>query len=290
MTAYDTLHISGLPLGITDENLRQVFGQYVPVLASKLGQAGPGESTVAALLGVAKDASQWLLSNLHGKVPTGLQGPVAIQMYQDQNFLQNLQASQVNAQASQQAAQQAQAQAAYAQQQQPQQQQAYMQQAQGQGMSQAGAQQQAYGQVQAYSSGGAPPSQHQQQEEKTNLYVKGLPGTMNDDMLKQIFSQYGNVKSTRVLPQTAGKPDATGFVRFMTQQEAQNVIDTCNGTILQGLDKPLIIRYAGEKAPREEKQGGNSAIQGQEEGDWVCEQCQNHNFRRRSTCNRCGAA
>lgn len=113
---------------------------------------------------------------------------------------------------------------------------------------------------------------------RDNLRIQGLPQGCTDDYFRQIFAQYANVVSCKVIPQTPGREDCVGFMKFGSNEEAKYILDTLNGNIPQGLQKPLSIKYASDQA-----------MGGSEEGDWQCPLCSNINFRRRENCNRCGA-
>eukprot|EP00439_Symbiodinium_sp_Y106_P041230 s3265_g5.t1 len=76
---YDTVHIGGLPPGTSDAVIRQIFGQYAPIYTTNVLESAPGQA-VEALVGVAKEASAWLVQNLNGNIPQGMSTPVTIQM------------------------------------------------------------------------------------------------------------------------------------------------------------------------------------------------------------------
>lgn len=115
---------------------------------------------------------------------------------------------------------------------------------------------------------------------RDNLRIQGLPDACTDDYFKQIFAQYANVVACKVVPQAPGRDDCFGFMKFGSNEEAKYILDTLNGNIPQGLQKPLSIKYASDRA-------GLGGSDGTEEGDWQCELCSNMNFRRRDYCNIC---
>jgi RNA recognition motif-containing protein len=98
--------------------------------------------------------------------------------------------------------------------------------------------------------GGAASSNPGKAIQEDNLYVKGLPPTITEDFLKQIFAQYCNVDSVKVLPMTPGMTEAVGFVRCRSKDEARWVKENFHlSQPLNGLEKPVVIRFAGERAP-----------------------------------------
>ena len=80
---------------------------------------------------------------------------------------------------------------------------------------------------------------------------------------------------------SAGQGEARGFIQFASAEEAKYILDTLNGNIPLGWQRPLSIKYVGDK-------GGLGAADGPEQGDWTCPLCNNVNFRRREVCNMCG--
>mmetsp|Transcript_43688 Transcript_43688/g.100835 ORF Transcript_43688/g.100835 Transcript_43688/m.100835 type:complete len:668 (+) Transcript_43688:141-2144(+) len=103
------------------------------------------------------------------------------------------------------------------------------------------------------SSGPEVPLQTCEVEESDNLYVKGLPGDFDDDKLAQVFSQYGSVTQTKVLPPKP-LPDksilkVSGFVRMSSVEEAKQIITTLNGQIPNGLNARVTIGFAGDGVP-----------------------------------------
>jgi len=80
-----------------------------------------------------------------------------------------------------------------------------------------------------------------------NLYIKGLPNTSDEAFVKQLFDQYGTVRTCKVLKKGEGDP-RHALVRFGSVEEATNIISTLNGGMLEGFTTPLEIGYAIEKS------------------------------------------
>merc|ERR1719160_1344778 len=85
-------------------------------------------------------------------------------------------------------------------------------------------------------------------DDAANLYIKRLPGHTTEQMLWDIFGQYGSITSVKLLPITGGKPDAAAFVRFGTVDEANWLINNLNGNIPQGMQTPVDISVAVAKS------------------------------------------
>jgi len=84
------------------------------------------------------------------------------------------------------------------------------------------------------------------------LYVGGLPYTVTEGQLEEIFSQHGSVQSARVISDKfTGNSRGFGFVEMATSEEAQRAIEALNGTQLEG--RTLVV---SEARPQERRQGG----------------------------------
>ncbi len=67
------------------------------------------------------------------------------------------------------------------------------------------------------------------------LYVGGLPYSMTDDRLKEVFSQAGDVESANVIiDRMTGKSRGFGFVTMTNDGDAGKAIDMFSGKDLDG--------------------------------------------------------
>ncbi|CCO33805.1 31 kDa ribonucleoprotein, chloroplastic AltName: Full=CP-RBP31 [Rhizoctonia solani AG-1 IB] len=67
------------------------------------------------------------------------------------------------------------------------------------------------------------------------IYVGNLSWNTNDDTLRNVFSQYGNVLDSIVMrDRETGRSRGFGFVTYATQEEASGAINTANGIDLDG--------------------------------------------------------
>ncbi len=88
----------------------------------------------------------------------------------------------------------------------------------------------------------------------TNIYISGLPKSVNKKLLEDMFSQYGSVVSTKViLNRHTGDPLGTALVRMETNLQAQASIKGLNGYKMDG-STGLSCRFANEK----KRKGGHS--------------------------------
>jgi len=87
------------------------------------------------------------------------------------------------------------------------------------------------------------------------LYVGGLPYSVTEGRLQEIFSAHGTVESARVITDKfTGQSRGFGFVEMASGSEAQKAIEALNGTQLDG--RSLVVN---EARPRENRGGGGGA-------------------------------
>ena len=84
------------------------------------------------------------------------------------------------------------------------------------------------------------------------LYVGGLPYSVTDGRLQEIFSAHGAVESAKVISDKfTGQSRGFGFVEMSSGSEAQKAIESLNGTQLDGRTltvneaKPMVKRDSG---------------------------------------------
>ena len=82
-----------------------------------------------------------------------------------------------------------------------------------------------------------------------NIYVGNLSWNTDDAQVNDLFSQYGQVDSARVLTdRETGRSRGFGFVEMANDDEARAAIDALNGYELDG--RQLRVN---EARPREER-------------------------------------
>ena len=87
------------------------------------------------------------------------------------------------------------------------------------------------------------------------LYVGGLPFSVTEGQLQEIFTAHGNVESARVISDKfTGQSRGFGFVEMSSGSEAQKAIEALNGTQLGG--RTLTVNEAKPMAPRGGGGGG----------------------------------
>ncbi|XP_076936374.1 polyadenylate-binding protein 2-like [Bidens hawaiensis] len=81
-----------------------------------------------------------------------------------------------------------------------------------------------------------------------NLYVKNLDDTIDDDKLKELFSEYGTITSCKVMRDPSGISRGSGFVAFSSSEEASRALSETNGKMI--VSKPLYVALAQRKEER----------------------------------------
>ncbi|KAM6957476.1 ELAV-like protein 3 isoform 3-T3 [Aplochiton taeniatus] len=85
-----------------------------------------------------------------------------------------------------------------------------------------------------------------------NLYVSGLPKTMSQKDMEQLFSQYGRIITSRILVDqvTAGISRGVGFIRFDKRNEAEEAIKGLNGQKPLGAAEPITVKFANNPSQK----------------------------------------
>lgn len=86
------------------------------------------------------------------------------------------------------------------------------------------------------------------------IYVGNLSYNVGDQELGEVFAQYGNVESARiVIDRESGRSKGFAFVEMSTDEEAKEAIEKLNGTDLAG--RNMNVSEAKPMAPRENRGG-----------------------------------
>ncbi|CAK9174162.1 unnamed protein product [Ilex paraguariensis] len=81
-----------------------------------------------------------------------------------------------------------------------------------------------------------------------NLYMKNLDDSINDEKLKDLFSEFGNITSCKVMVGLHGVSKGAGFVAFSSPEEATRAMNEMNGKMIG--HKPLYVAVAQRKEER----------------------------------------
>nr|XP_057923964.1 ELAV-like protein 2 isoform X5 [Doryrhamphus excisus]XP_057923965.1 ELAV-like protein 2 isoform X5 [Doryrhamphus excisus] len=84
-----------------------------------------------------------------------------------------------------------------------------------------------------------------------NLYVSGLPKTMTQKELEQLFTQYGRIITSRILvDQVTGLSRGVGFIRFDRRVEAEEAIKGLNCQKPPGATEPITVKFANNPSQK----------------------------------------
>lgn len=81
-----------------------------------------------------------------------------------------------------------------------------------------------------------------------NLYVKNCDDTFTDEKLREIFTEFGNITSAKIMTDEHDRSRGFGFVCFSTPEEATRAVTEMNGRIIGS--KPLYVALAQRKEDR----------------------------------------
>ena len=68
-----------------------------------------------------------------------------------------------------------------------------------------------------------------------NIYVGNLPYSLSEGSLKEMFEEYGEVSSAKIIfDRMTGRPKGFGFVEMPNDSEGENAISALNGKEIDG--------------------------------------------------------
>lgn len=82
---------------------------------------------------------------------------------------------------------------------------------------------------------------------KRDIFIAGLPSTVDDAKLRELFSPYGDVTWVRALPRD-GKMN--GLIEFATHEQAAWVVENMKGTVPAGLTEPIFVKFKDDPHER----------------------------------------
>ncbi|MFG0326324.1 MAG: RNA recognition motif domain-containing protein [Phycisphaerales bacterium JB037] len=93
------------------------------------------------------------------------------------------------------------------------------------------------------------------------LYVGNLPFSVNDDELREMFAEHGEVASAAVImDRETGRSRGFGFVEMADEAEADRAIEAMNGFDING--RPLTVNEARARQDRGGFGGGGGGGRG----------------------------
>ena len=94
--------------------------------------------------------------------------------------------------------------------------------------------------------------------EGRNVFVKCLPDSVDDEKLREMFSEFGTITSARVMKHANGITKNFGFVCFASKDDSQKAIQKMSGKHVEG--KPLYVAMALRMEEREKAMMGLRGI------------------------------
>ncbi|KAM5321223.1 polyadenylate-binding protein 4 isoform 9-T10 [Glossophaga mutica] len=86
-------------------------------------------------------------------------------------------------------------------------------------------------------------------KEFTNVYIKNFGEDMDDESLKELFSQFGKTLSVKVMRDPNGKSKGFGFVSYEKHEDANKAVEEMNGKEISG--KVIFVGRAQKKVERQ---------------------------------------
>ena len=94
-----------------------------------------------------------------------------------------------------------------------------------------------------------------------NIFVGNLSKDVNDDDLQNLFSEYGNVRTVKIIRDLfSGESKGFGFIEMPGQAEAQKAMAELNTVELKG--KKIVVNEARPKTDRRGGGGGRGGNRG----------------------------
>lgn len=81
--------------------------------------------------------------------------------------------------------------------------------------------------------------------DKNKLFVGSLPWAINNDSLRELFAQYGEITEAVVITdRESGRSKGFGFVTFMNEEDAQKALEM-DGKEVEG--RTIVVNVAKPK-------------------------------------------
>jgi ELAV like protein 2/3/4 len=77
-----------------------------------------------------------------------------------------------------------------------------------------------------------------------NLYISGIPKNWSINELNLYFSSCGKIITSRILVNSNNQSKGIGFVRYDTKNEADSAINKLNGSMPDGYNEKIIVKFA----------------------------------------------
>ena len=79
-----------------------------------------------------------------------------------------------------------------------------------------------------------------------NIFVGSLPFSLEESELKELFEEYGEVTSVKIITDKfSGRSKGFGFIEMPDDESAQKAIDGLNSTEVKG--RPIVVNKSEER-------------------------------------------
>ena len=86
---------------------------------------------------------------------------------------------------------------------------------------------------------------------RTTLYVSNLPYEINDTELTNMFANYGEVKSAKIIVhRPSGRSRGFGFVEMSEESQATKALETMNGSDVGGRTIKVAVAHKSHPEPK----------------------------------------
>lgn len=91
-----------------------------------------------------------------------------------------------------------------------------------------------------------------------NLFVGSLPFRLTEAELREIFEEYGEVSSAKIITdKISGRSKGFGFVEMPDDEAAKKAIEALNGSEVEG--RTIVVNKAEDKPDRKSGFGGGGS-------------------------------
>lgn len=115
-----------------------------------------------------------------------------------------------------------------------------------------------------------------------NIFVSNLSYGLNSGDLEELFAEYGEISSARVITdRETGRSRGFGFVEMLSDEEGQKAIDALNGTEHDGKEINVAVARPREERPSFGNRGGFNRGGGDNRGGYGDRERRSYNDDRR---------
>jgi CUG-BP- and ETR3-like factor len=89
---------------------------------------------------------------------------------------------------------------------------------------------------------------------ENKLFVGMLSRTCDEQELRNLFSQFGEIREIYMIRNADGSSKCVAFLRFAVRDSAVQAIEQLNGIeVMEGAQRPLIVKFADNKHQRQQR-------------------------------------